>query len=591
MRGGDTVWQWPGVAATGTEKFRERTLRLGLAQANFEVGRPALNRGRAAAWASRAQEAGVDWLVFPELALSGYPPEDLLFREDFLTAVEEELSQLCQMSLPPVTVVGLPLRSAAGLHNAAAVLSEGRVAGIYAKHELPNYGVFDEARYFAAGRDYLLLDWDGWRIGISICEDMWLADGPWLHDARQGADLLINLSASPFERGKPRQRDAMLATRALDAEAYVASCNLVGGQDELVFDGSSAVYGPGGQVLARAAAFSEELVTIDLIPGVSRHRRRTDRRWRGEREDEQALVLPVSSEPNRDAAVVRVAPFLDPTEELRRALVLGLKDYVEKNRFPGIVLGLSGGIDSSVTAALAVEALGVERVHGVFLPSRITAETSRDDALMLAERLGITCLTIPIEPSFEAMLESLKPAFAGRAQDTTEENLQARIRGTIWMALSNKFGWLVVTTGNKSEMATGYSTLYGDMAGGFSLLKDVYKEDVYALARAVNQGHEIIPAGVLVKPPTAELREGQKDEDSLPPYPLLDAILAGYIEQDLSPDELVSQGFPEDAVALSVRLVNRNEYKRRQAPVGVKVSGRAFGRDRRLPITGQFPEA
>ncbi len=580
-----------GVVITDSEQYGERTLRIGLAQLDLAVGRPAANRERVEAWAEKAGALAVDWLVFPELTLSGYPPEDLLFREDFLQAVQDELAALCQVRHVPVMVVGLPMRSPAGLYNAAAVIVDGMVHGLYAKQELPNYGVFDEARYFACGRDHLVLDWDGWRVGISICEDMWLPDGPWLHDARQGADLLINLSASPFERGKSRLREAMLQTRALDAEAYVALCNLAGGQDELVFDGTSAVYGPSGQVLARASQFAEELLVADLRPGVARHRRRTDRRWRPERGDEAAKTLAAPAPVKRAAAEPHVAAFLPPVEELRMALVTGLRDYVEKNGFGGVVLGLSGGIDSSVAAALAVEALGAERVHGVFLPSRITADTSRDDALTLAARLGIVCHTIPIEPVFQAIKAVLEPVFRGRPADVTEENLQARIRGTLWMALSNKFGWLVVTTGNKSEMATGYATLYGDMAGGFALLKDVYKEDVYALARAINsRASEIIPGGVLQKPPTAELREGQRDQDSLPPYPLLDAILAGYIEQDLSPEELVAQGYPEDAVALSVRLVNASEYKRRQAPVGVKVSPRAFGRDRRLPITGQFPQ-
>ena len=576
---------------TESRQDNERTLRLGLAQLDLEAGRPAANRERVEAWADRAAALSVDWLVFPELTLAGYPPEDLLFREDFLGALEDELQTLCRVARVPVLVVGLPIRSPAGLYNAAAVIAEGAVQGLYAKHELPNYGVFDEARYFARGRDHLLLDWDGWRVGISICEDMWIPDGPWLHDARQGADLLINLSASPFERGKSRLREAMLQTRALDGEAYVALCNLTGGQDELVFDGTSAVYGPDGQVLARARQFAEELLVADLNPGVARHRRRTDRRWRADRGDEGARTLSVAGAGRRAPIEAGVAPFMSPVEELQAALVSGLRDYVDKNRFSGVVLGLSGGIDSSVAAALAVEALGADRVHGVFLPSRITADTSRDDALTLARRLGIVCHTIPIGPVFQSMQAALAPVFSDRPADVTEENLQARIRGTLWMALSNKFGWLVVTTGNKSEMATGYATLYGDMAGGFALLKDVYKEDVYALARAINdRGQELIPGTVLLKPPTAELREGQRDQDSLPPYPLLDAILAGYIEQDLSPEELVAQGFPEDAVALAVRLVNGSEYKRRQAPVGVKVSPRAFGRDRRMPITGQFPQ-
>ena len=568
---------------------RERRLRLGLAQMNTWVGRPRRNADQVRAWARRAQALGVDWLVFPELTLSGYPPEDLLLREDFVAAAESELAPLAAERLAPVVVVGLPRRGPPGLQNAAAVLADGRVAGLYAKQHLPNYGVFDEARYFAPGTERLLVDWDGWRVGISICEDMWLADGPWLDDARAGADLLINLSASPFERGKPRQRDAMLATRALDAEAYVAACNLVGGQDELVFDGTSAVYGPDGGTLARAPGFQEHLLVVDLEPGVARHRRRTDRRWRGAERVETGLAVAATEGRHPPLEAFAPAPFGGDVDALYAALTLGLGDYVEKNHFPGVVLGLSGGIDSSVAAALAVAALGPDRVHGVFLPSRITADSSREDALALAGNLGMECREIPIADSFAAMMAALAPHFGDRPWDATEENLQARIRGTLWMALSNKFGWLVVTTGNKSEMATGYSTLYGDMAGGFALLKDVYKEDVYRLAAVINRRDEVIPARVLTKPPTAELREGQRDEDSLPPYPVLDQILLGYLEQDLSPSELKARGLPDDAVDLAVRLVNRNEYKRRQAPVGVKVSARAFGRDRRMPITGQFP--
>jgi NAD+ synthase (glutamine-hydrolysing) len=573
-----------------TEFAGERRLRLGLAQINTWVGRPRRNADTVRRWAQAARDAGVDWLVFPELTLAGYPPEDLLFREDFIRAVEAELEPLAAERLAPVVVVGLPRRGPAGLENAAAVLAGGEVAALYAKQHLPNYGVFDEARYFAPGSKSLLVDWDGWRVGISVCEDIFLADGPWLAEARAGADLLLNLSASPFERDKPRQRDAMLATRAFDAEAYVALCNLVGGQDELVFDGTSAVYGPDGKVVARAPSFEETLLVVDLEPGVARHRRRTDRRWRGDQPAEEAVFL--TADPPRHPPIPKpaVTPFGADVDVLRQALVMGLRDYVRKNGFRGVVLGLSGGIDSSVAAALSVEALGADQVHAVFLPSRITADTSREDAFTVAANLGIECRELPIADIFAAMMAVLAPHFGDRPWDATEENLQARIRGTLWMALSNKFGWLVVTTGNKSEMATGYSTLYGDMAGGFSLLKDVYKEDVYRLAQAINGEREIIPARVLTKPPTAELREGQRDEDSLPPYPLLDEILVGYVEQDLAPAELKARGLPPGAVDLAVRLVNRNEYKRRQAPVGVKVSSRAFGRDRRMPITGQFPE-
>lgn len=567
-------------------------LRVGLAQIDTAVGAPTKNRDRILEAAHRAAERGVDCLLCPELALAGYPPEDLLFREDFVAACAEALQAVAKACPVPLMIVGLPWISESGLTNAAAVVVPRQVLALYHKHHLPNYGVFDEARYFAAGDQRLLLEWAGWRIGVSICEDIWLPDGPWLDDARAGADLLVNLSASPYQREKPRERERMLATRASDAEAYLASCNLVGGQDELVFDGTSAVYAPDGTVLGRAASFAEDLLVVDLEPGLSRYRRRLDRRWLHHAPD-QAMVVDVPQEPKAhpSSEPPGLKAFLEPVEELRQALRLGLADYVDKNRFAGVVLGLSGGIDSSVTAAIAVEALGPERVHGVFLPSTITSDESREDAEQLAAMLGLDYHVIPIGAIFQTSLDELQGLFAGRAWDVTEENLQARIRGNVLMALSNKFGWLVLITGNKSEMATGYSTLYGDMAGGFGLLKDVYKGDVYRLAHAINRSGVVIPQRVLDKAPTAELRPGQKDEDSLPPYPLLDQILAGYIEQDWSPAELVARGFPAEAVRLAVTLVNRNEYKRRQAPIGIKVSPRAFGRDRRMPVTGRFPEA
>jgi NAD+ synthase (glutamine-hydrolysing) len=567
-------------------------IRIGLAQVNVRVGRPADNRRRLEEWMAEARARAVDILLFPELALSGYPPEDLLFRSDFIAACWAELETLAQHTVVPLVVVGLPRRGVSGLTNTAAVLVPGRVAALYDKQHLPNYGVFDEARYFTPGHERILLEWAGWRIGLSVCEDVWLADGPWLEDARAGADLLLNISASPYHRDKPAARDRMLATRAQDAEAFLAACNLVGGQDELVFDGTSAVYGPDGAVLARAASFAEELLTVDLDPEMPRYRRGLDRRWFHREPGGAVRVVPVEGEPavHRPGAPATVRPFLEPVEELRRALVLGLKDYVEKNGFAAVVVGLSGGIDSSVTAALAVEALGAERVHGIFLPSAITSRESREDAEQLAAALGIDYHEIGIAPIFEASMAQLAELFRDRPWNEAEENLQARIRGNLLMALSNKFGWLVLITGNKSEMATGYSTLYGDMAGGFGVLKDVYKRDVYRLAEAINRDRPVIPPRVLEKAPTAELRPGQRDEDSLPPYAVLDQILAGYVEQDLSPEELIARGFDPEHVRLTVKLVNRNEYKRRQAPVGTRVSPRAFGRDRRMPITGRFPD-
>ncbi len=567
-----------------------RVLRVGLAQINTLVGDPAGNGRRVAAAVDEAASQGVGVLVFPELTLSGYPPEDLLLRADFLAACEQELARVAVASRAvPLVLVGLPRVGPGGLENSAAALAGGRVVACYAKQHLPNYGVFDEVRYFTAGQAPLVLALAGWRIGVTICEDLWVSDGPWLEEARAGAELLVNLSASPYQRGRPRLRDQMLGVRALDGEAYVASCNLVGGQDELVFDGTSGIYDPDGTARARAASFQEALVVADLDPTRVGHRRRLDRRWRT---GEAVPVVEVRGAPEpRPAAPAEpnVVPWLDSVSELRQALVLGLRDYVAKNGFPGVVLGLSGGIDSSVAAVLAADALGAARVHGVFLPSAITSAESREDAQQLASALGIDYREIAIAASFEAVRAALAPSFGDRPWDVAEENLQARLRGLLWMGLSNKFGWLVLVTGNKSEMATGYATLYGDMAGGLAVLKDVYKEDVYALARHMNAEQMVVPARVLEKPPSAELSPNQQDQDSLPPYPVLDPILRAYVEEDLSPEALAARGMDPAAVDLAVRLVNRSEYKRRQAPIGIRVSGRAFGRDRRMPVTGHFP--
>lgn len=585
----------PAAGSLASAAGPVQALRIGLAQIDTVVGDPAANGQQVAAAVRQAAGLGVDLLVFPELTLSGYPPEDLLLRADFVGACERELWRLATVCQEiPVVLVGLPRQGAGGLENVAAVLAGGAVAACYAKQHLPNYGVFDERRYFAPGRQPLLLRWRGWRVGVTVCEDIWLADGPWLAEARAGAELLVNLSASPFERGRPALRDRMLGVRALDGQAYVASCNLVGGQDELVFDGTSGVYGPDGAVLARAPGFETALVVADLDPSRVGHRRRLDRRWRTEAAvpvAEVAIEMGASSPARAVLPAPGVAGWRDPVSELCDALVLGIRDYVAKNHFPGVIVGLSGGIDSSVVAALATRALGPASVHGVFLPSSsaITSSASREDASALAEALAIDYREIAIADAFLAVRAALAPSFGERGWDVAEENLQARLRGLLWMGLSNKFGWLVLVTGNKSEMATGYATLYGDMAGGLAVLKDVYKQDVYALARLLNQDRAVIPARVLNKPPSAELSPGQQDADSLPPYAVLDPILAAYLEEDLPPAALVARGMDAAAVDLAVRLVNRSEYKRRQAPVGIRVTGRAFGRDRRMPVTGQFP--
>lgn len=564
-------------------------LRVALVQTNATVGDVAQNADRIREGMRRARDQGASVVVFPELMLSGYPPEDLLFRPRFIERLQETAEQLAAESQGLMVVFGYPYHRE-GLYNGAMVAVDGRPIATVAKQYLPNYGVFDEARYFGRGQETTVLDWGPWRVGVSICEDVWYPDGPYIAQARAGANLLINISASPYHRGKGALRERMLATRADDASAHLVWVNLVGAQDELVFDGRSAVFDSAGRLLARAPTFAEAFVLVDLPYASLEHRRWVDPRWRQGTFQVPVTHLAVGTEPPRGPTrpiAAEVAPEPSPEEELFLALVTGVRDYIEKNGFGDVVVGLSGGIDSALTAAIAVEALGPSRVHGVLMPSAITSAESREDALEVCRRLGIEWREIPIAPIFSAFLEALAPSFAGRPWDIAEENLQARIRGTLLMGLSNKLGWLVLTTGNKSEMATGYSTLYGDMAGGFAVLKDVLKTDVFRLARWLDAHRDPppIPERILTKPPSAELRPGQKDEDSLPPYAILDQVLQGYIEEDLTAEALVAAGLPRQHVERAVALVDRNEYKRRQAPVGIKVTPRAFGRDRRMPIT------
>ncbi|POB09461.1 NAD+ synthase [Sulfobacillus sp. hq2] len=564
-------------------------LNVRLVQMNSVVGDVAGNLQRMLSAMERARRDHIDVVVFPELALAGYPPEDLLFRADFLETLQQACDEMVRHSQGLMAIFGYAYADG-GLFNAAVVAHEGTWVTRVQKQYLPNYGVFDEARYFTPGRETEIIDAGAWKIGVSICEDVWYPDGPYLDQARQGANLLINISASPYSRGKRAARERMLATRADDVASYLLWTNLVGAQDELVFDGQSAVFGPDGQVLARARAFDEDELSLTLHATPSQHRRFIDPRWRLGPVSDQVGVVRIGSLGHLDAPRydLTCTPVLEDDAELYQALVLGVADYVEKNHFQDVVIGLSGGIDSALTAAIAVDALGSERVHGVLMPSIITSTESREDALAVAKNLGIATWELGIQDIMTAFLDELGPVFAGRALDLTEENLQARIRGTLLMALSNKFGWLVLTTGNKSEMATGYSTLYGDMAGGFAVLKDVLKTQVFRLARWLNQERTRIPKRVISKPPSAELRPNQKDEDSLPPYDILDQILEGYIEEDLSPEALKARDLNPALVDLVVKLVNRNEYKRRQAPVGIKVTPRAFGRDRRMPITRHF---
>ena len=570
-------------------------MRLALAQINTTVGDLDGNRARILERMVEAKESGADIVLFPELAITGYPPEDLLLRPSFVRAAERSLAQVARETHGIVAFVGVPHLDR-DLYNTCAVCAGGEVKALYRKRFLPNYGVFDEHRYFAPGRELVLLQHGDVLIGPTVCEDVWQPGPPATDLALAGAQLLVNISASPFHVGKEREREQMLATRARDNVCYVAFVNAVGGQDELVFDGHSVVLDDDGRVLARAPGFEEALLLVDVEPEEAVGRRLRDVRRRSlESEREEAPEVPVvhvgsPQASNGQPLDTQVAPLLDDLEQMRLALELGLGDYVEKNGFEEVVVGVSGGIDSALTAAIACEALGAGRVHCVSMPSRYSSEETRRDARGLAEALGAPFLELPIEPVVEGFHATLADVFSGREPDITEENLQARIRGVLLMALSNKFGWLVVATGNKSELSVGYATLYGDMAGGFALLKDVYKTDVFRLARYLNErsGNEGIPQSIIDRAPTAELRSNQLDEDSLPPYPALDQVLEAYVELDRSREDLTTDGFDPEVVERALAMIDRAEYKRRQAPPGVKLRPKAFGRDWRLPITNRW---
>jgi len=571
---------------------------VALAQINPTVGDLAGNEQKIGEQIARAREEQVDVIAFPELAVPGYPPEDLLLKPGFIAANLACLKRIARLTSGIIAIVGF-VDQTDDLYNAAAVLHEGRVAAVYHKEYLPNYAVFDEDRYFRAGERPLVFSFGEVTVGINICEDIWYPAGPTKPQVLAGAQLVINISASPYHAGKGRDRERMLATRAVENVACLAFCNLVGGQDELVFDGGSVVFDERGALVARAKQFSEDLLVADLdLAAVFRQqlhdpRRRKERARQAPETVQRVALAPVNVRPERAAAASSVIPLLEPAAEIYQALVLGTLDYVRKNGFRMAVIGLSGGIDSALTAAIAADALEPENVVGVFMPSRYSSAESREDATQLAENLGIRFLTVPIDETFQAYLEMLAEPFAGLAQDVTEENIQARIRGNILMALSNKLGWLVLTTGNKSEMSVGYATLYGDMAGGFAVIKDVPKMLVYELAEYVNarEDHATIPQRILDKAPTAELRPDQKDEDSLPAYRVLDPILRAYVEEDRELADIVALGFDADIVSEVLRLVDRAEYKRRQAPPGVRITPRAFGKDRRLPITNHYRKA
>ncbi len=569
-------------------------MRLALAQINTIVGDLDGNRDRILGRLEEAKEAGADVVLFPELAVTSYPPEDLLLRPGFIRAAEQTLEEIARACRGIVALVGTP-HFDRDLYNACAVCAGGEVRAIYHKRFLPNYGVFDEDRYFAPGRELVLLEHGGVLIGPTVCEDVWQPGPPATDLTLAGAELVANISASPFHVGKDREREAMLVTRARDNSCFLAFCNAVGGQDELIFDGHSLVLDDEGEVLARAPGFEECLLLVDVEPAEAIGRRLSDVRRRSlarERGSVPALepIHVGTAREQVEVAAGSLAPPEDDLEQMRLALELGLRDYVEKNSFGDVVIGVSGGIDSALTAALAVEALGPDRVHCVSMPSRYSSEGTRGDAQRLAESLGTDFREIPIGELAKTFDRVLSPHFEGRESDLTEENLQARIRGVLLMALSNKFGWLVVATGNKSELSVGYATLYGDMAGGFALLKDVFKTDVFRLAMYLNErsGKELIPQSIIERAPSAELRDDQLDEDSLPPYPKLDEVLEAYVEEDRSREELMSDGFDHEVVERALALIDRAEYKRRQAPPGVKLRPKAFGRDRRTPITNRW---
>jgi NAD+ synthase (glutamine-hydrolysing) len=532
-------------------------LRVAAAQLNLVVGDLDGNARRVVDIYERAANDGCNLVVFPELTLTGYPPEDLLLRASFVEGAAETLEKVAARTGACTAIIGYPERAGEDLYNAAAVCSQGRVVGVYRKQLLPNYGVFDERRYFTPSEDEpRVFDVNGVRVGVSICEDAWSPDGPIVALAGAGAELVVNLNASPYYAGRLRDRETMLAARAVESRVPIVYANLVGGQDELVFDGASLVFDADAPLIGRAKQFEEDLLTVDFGGGAA-----------------------------------RIEDVFAPVTEVYHALVLGTRDYVRKNGFTDVLVGLSGGVDSALVAAIAAEALGADHVVGVLMPSRYSSDHSITDAEAVAANLGVRTETVPIEPAHAAFAAMLAPVFEGVAPNVAEENMQARIRGNVLMTISNKFGWMVLTTGNKSEMATGYATLYGDMAGGFAVIKDVPKTLVYEVCRDLNAraGRPVIPQSILDKAPSAELAPGQLDADSLPPYDVLDPIIQGYVEDDLSVRELVARGHDPAIVERVARMIDRNEYKRRQAPPGVRVSPKAFGKDRRLPITNRWP--
>jgi NAD+ synthase (glutamine-hydrolysing) len=570
-------------------------LRVALAQINAVVGDIPGNEALITGQIAAARDAGAQLVVFPELALTGYPPEDLLLKEHFLADTRAALERIAAGVEGIVAVVGYPER-AEDVYNAAAILADGAIQASYRKQHLPNYGVFDELRYFQPGQRGATIEVDGVTVGLTICEDIWQPGPPLSDEALSGARIIVNLSASPYHKGKSVDRERMLAQRARDDLTIVAFSALVGGQDELVFDGDSVIVDHEGTIVARAPQFQEALVIADVDPTAAGTARLRDTRRRAPAAAAAGTVdrlgsFTTAAKPNdREPVTPALATLLEPDAEVYEALVLGTRDYARKNDFEHVVLGLSGGIDSTLVLLVAADALGSDRVTAVTMPSPYSSKGTRSDARALAANVGVELLELPVEPMMRAYDEALRDVFAGREPDLTEENLQARIRGNLLMALSNKFGWLVLTTGNKSEMSVGYSTLYGDSAGGFAVIKDVPKLLVYRLARYrdARGGGGLVPPELFTRPPSAELRRDQRDDESLPPYEVLDAILEGFVEHDLGREQLIARGLPAADVDRVIRLVDRAEYKRRQQPPGIKITTRAFGRDRRVPITNRY---
>ncbi|MBS1790552.1 MAG: NAD+ synthase [Acidobacteria bacterium] len=578
------------------------TIRIALAQINTTVGDFAGNTAKIIAYIEQAKRAGADVVAVPELALTGYPPEDLLLKPQFITANRKALNEVIAASTGIISIVGFVDRTT-DIHNAAAVICDGELKAVYRKNFLPNYSVFDEYRYFDAGQSAPIFAYGDVLFGVNICEDIWYPGGPTQVQALAGAQIIINISASPYHAGKGKDRERMLATRAEDNAVALAYVNLIGGQDELVFDGQSLVINERGQIVARGKLFEEDLIVADINAERVFNERLHDPRRRQDRIDVASQGINVERIELRAAFFEKQSPEKEIAssaslqagkpalpEEVYKALVVGTRDYVLKNGFKSVVIGLSGGVDSALVACVAVDALGAENVTCVFMPTRYSSSESARDAEALAKNLGVAFHIIPIEQTFKQYLTMLNPVFAGTPMGVAEENIQARVRGNILMAVSNKFGSMVLTTGNKSEVSVGYCTLYGDMCGGYAVIKDVPKMLVYELCNYLNRrdGSELIPEYILTRPPSAELREDQKDTDSLPPYDVLDAILDLYVEQDLSIEAIIAEGFDEPTVRRIARLVDLNEYKRRQAAPGVRITPRAFGRDRRMPITNKF---